>query len=162
MPPKTSTAAGGGDATDASFKFVFSVLKHCETIKPNWDEVAKENGIGYARNASSKFKDIVKKHGLEFKNGVILDPADPTLGGPASDTTPTKRAKATTPRKRKSEDSGSNTPKSSGKKKKSAPIFVKEEEEEDDDDDQEKVEETVKPEPEDTTEDVKTMVKAED
>lgn len=36
---------------DPQLQFLFSALKHSESLKINWDEVAKENGIGYARNA---------------------------------------------------------------------------------------------------------------
>ncbi len=52
MPPKASrvgAAASGVD--DPAFKFVLSVLKNCESIKPDWNEVAKENGIAYGKNA---------------------------------------------------------------------------------------------------------------
>jgi len=38
--------------TEEAYQFVFSVLKHCEGVKPDWNKVAAENGIGYGRNAS--------------------------------------------------------------------------------------------------------------
>lgn len=47
MPPKVAKTEDG----DPNFKFVFSVLKHCESVKPVWENVAKENGIGYGKNA---------------------------------------------------------------------------------------------------------------
>jgi hypothetical protein len=46
MAPSKST---GG--IDPNFKFLMSVLKNCEAIKPDWEVVAAENGISYARNA---------------------------------------------------------------------------------------------------------------
>lgn len=49
MPPKSAPAAGA--MPDPQLQFLFSALKHSESLKINWDEVAKENGIGYARNA---------------------------------------------------------------------------------------------------------------
>ncbi|EXJ79992.1 hypothetical protein A1O3_08278 [Capronia epimyces CBS 606.96] len=131
MPSKASVGSASGEA-DPAFKFVFSVLKHCESIKPNWEEVAKENGIGYARNASSKFKDIVKKHGLEFKGNTICDPADGGAEGAADEAKTPKKAKAATPRKRKSEDDSDMTPNSTGKQKKSAPFMAIEVKSEDD------------------------------
>jgi hypothetical protein len=48
MAPKASSAA---EATELRFKFVFSVLKNLETVKPDWEKVAEENGIGYGKNA---------------------------------------------------------------------------------------------------------------
>lgn len=47
MAPKAANPEGA----DPTSKFIFSVLKHCEQIKPDWDKVASENGIGYPRNA---------------------------------------------------------------------------------------------------------------
>ncbi|EHY56823.1 hypothetical protein ABEF92_000851 [Exophiala dermatitidis] len=127
MPPKVSAVSANGDG-DPNFKFVFTVLKHCESIKPNWEQVARENGIGYARNAASKFKDVVKKHGLRFENNRINDPETPRIGYDDEEVAPKtpKRAKAATPRKRKSEDDGTLV---IGKKKKSAPLVAKAEDE---------------------------------
>jgi hypothetical protein len=55
MPPKAASKARVGSAAagvgDPAFKFVFSVLKHCEMIKPDWERVADENGIAYGKNA---------------------------------------------------------------------------------------------------------------
>lgn len=45
MPPKVA------DPEAACLGFVFSVLRNCETIKPDWGEIAKENGISYGKNA---------------------------------------------------------------------------------------------------------------
>jgi hypothetical protein len=50
MAPRVA-AVNSGDASDAGFKFIFSVLKHTEQLKVGWTEVAKENGIRYDRNA---------------------------------------------------------------------------------------------------------------
>jgi hypothetical protein len=36
---------------NADLKYILSVLKACETMKPDWHQVAADNGIGYARNA---------------------------------------------------------------------------------------------------------------
>lgn len=50
MAPK---AKDGVSADAASFQFIFAVLMHNKsTIEPNWDDVAKECGISYGRNAS--------------------------------------------------------------------------------------------------------------
>lgn len=52
MAPKASKAStkseGGGDP---AFNFIFSVLKNCEAVKPDWNKVATENGIAYGKNA---------------------------------------------------------------------------------------------------------------
>jgi hypothetical protein len=49
MPPK---AAANVDALDgASAKFLLSALKSCSEFAPDWDQVAKEHDIKYARNA---------------------------------------------------------------------------------------------------------------
>jgi hypothetical protein len=48
MAPKASSSA---EAIELRFKFVFSVLKNLETVKPDWEKVAEENGIGYGKNA---------------------------------------------------------------------------------------------------------------
>ncbi|KAL2405696.1 hypothetical protein ABEF95_002671 [Exophiala dermatitidis] len=150
MPPKVSAVSANGDG-DPNFKFVFSVLKHCDSIKPNWEQVARENGIGYARNAASKFKDILKKHGLRFENNSIIDPEYPRTGYDDVDEAPKtpKRAKAATPRKRKSADDGTPV---IGKKKKSAPLVSKAEDDS---------EEEVKREEQDDKKAVFTLVKSE-
>ena len=44
-----SNRSDAGENTN--FKFLMSVLKHCEAIKPDWNLVARENGITHARNA---------------------------------------------------------------------------------------------------------------
>lgn len=50
MPPK---AKDGAPLDAANFQFIFAVLKHNKsTIEPDWEEVARECGISYARNAS--------------------------------------------------------------------------------------------------------------
>ena len=52
MPPKAArVSAAASGVSDPHFQFVLSVLKHCESIKPDWNEVAKENGIAYGKNA---------------------------------------------------------------------------------------------------------------
>jgi hypothetical protein len=49
MPPK---AAANVDSLDgASVKFLLSALKSCSEFAPDWDQVAKEHDIKYARNA---------------------------------------------------------------------------------------------------------------
>ena len=47
MPPKTTLT----ELNEGQIKFLFSVLKNCNEVKPDWNAVAAENGIGYARNA---------------------------------------------------------------------------------------------------------------
>lgn len=79
--------------------------------------------------SSSKFATIVKKHGLEFRNYAICDPADEGTAAVTGDEVKTPKKKAT-PRKRKSEDGHASTASTPGKKKKSAPFIIKE----DDDD----------------------------
>jgi hypothetical protein len=52
MAPKgarVGAAASGVD--DPAFQFVLSVLKFSDIVRPDWNEVAKENGIAYGRNA---------------------------------------------------------------------------------------------------------------
>jgi hypothetical protein len=50
MPPKPKD---GAPLDAANFPFIFAVLKHNKsTIEPDWEEVVRERGISYARNAS--------------------------------------------------------------------------------------------------------------
>ena len=52
MAPKAARASAASSGVDhPAFNFVFSVLKNCESIKPDWGAVAAENGIAYGRNA---------------------------------------------------------------------------------------------------------------
>ena len=49
MPPK---AVANVDSLDgASAKFLLSALKSCSELAPDWDQVAREHDIKYARNA---------------------------------------------------------------------------------------------------------------
>ena len=60
MPPKQSRVGATASGIDnPAFQFVFSVLKHCESIKPDWSAVATENGIAYGKNAYVFFIVIV-------------------------------------------------------------------------------------------------------
>lgn len=47
MPAKATLT----ELNEGQIKFLFSVLKNCDEVKPDWNAVAAENGIGYARNA---------------------------------------------------------------------------------------------------------------
>ncbi|KAJ9634108.1 hypothetical protein H2204_006439 [Knufia peltigerae] len=108
MPPKSVPAAGA--MPDPQLQFLFSALKHSESLKINWDEVAKENGIGYARNAATKFKNFVAKQGFKYENNSI-SPADGTA---------VKTPKTTPSRKRKVKDENDGqekTPSKAPKKK---------------------------------------------
>ncbi|KIX10113.1 uncharacterized protein Z518_01194 [Rhinocladiella mackenziei CBS 650.93] len=142
MAPRAASVSTTGDGVDPTLKFVFSTLKHVEQIKVNWEEVAKDNGIGYARNAASKFKDILKKHGMKFESGVIsgLGDASPTPKGSdgcaeSGESKTAKGMKKPSPRKRKAtghdgdevEDMTATTPKSAAKKKKYMTANVKKE-----------------------------------
>jgi hypothetical protein len=49
MPPKTAAAVDSLDA--ASVKFILSALKSCSEFAPDWNAVAKEHDIKYAKNA---------------------------------------------------------------------------------------------------------------
>lgn len=49
MPPKA--AKSGEDGPGSALKVFLSVMKNCDSIKPVWDNVAKEIGIGYGKNA---------------------------------------------------------------------------------------------------------------
>ncbi|OAL35526.1 hypothetical protein AYO20_05145 [Fonsecaea nubica] len=113
MAPRVGATASG--VGDPAFRFLLSVLKHCDQVKTDWNEVAKENGIAYARNASARFKSIIEQNGLKFENGAIIIPEDaedggvaaaakasPTLQGDNEPNTP-KRAKKTATRKRKAD-----------------------------------------------------------
>ena len=52
MAPKASrVGAAASGVSDPAFQFVLSVVKNLETCKPDWNEVAKENGIAYGKNA---------------------------------------------------------------------------------------------------------------
>ncbi|KEF61215.1 uncharacterized protein A1O9_02780 [Exophiala aquamarina CBS 119918] len=132
MPPKTANLEEG----DPTFKFVFSVLKHCEQVKPAWENVAKENGFGYARNAQAKFKGIVEKHGFKLEGGRIMGPGEDDVATPAGKiagstsvktpkTPKTPKSAATAGKRKASEMTGdvaAETPtKSAAKKKKAAP-----------------------------------------
>jgi hypothetical protein len=46
MAPKAT-----GNLDGASVKFLLSALKSCPEIAPDWDQVAREHGIKYAKNA---------------------------------------------------------------------------------------------------------------
>ncbi|KAK5064675.1 hypothetical protein LTR84_000509 [Exophiala bonariae] len=72
MPPKANKVAE--DGTTAAIKVFLSVMKNCESVKPAWDSVAKEIGIGYGKNAASKFKGLVEKHGYKFEGGRVTLP----------------------------------------------------------------------------------------
>ncbi|OQV05851.1 hypothetical protein CLAIMM_10513 [Cladophialophora immunda] len=87
MAPRVGAAASG--VGDTAFRFVLSVLKHCEQVKADWNEVAKENGIAYARNASARFKSILEQHGLRFENGAITILKDVGTGVTAAKPCPT-------------------------------------------------------------------------
>ncbi|KIW75980.1 hypothetical protein Z517_10725 [Fonsecaea pedrosoi CBS 271.37] len=116
MAPRVGATASG--VGDPAFRFLLSVLKHCEQVKPDWNEVAKENGIAWARNASARFKSIIEQNGLKFENGSILIPEDAEDGGviAATKASPTlqednepntpRRAKKTATRKRKADAAG--------------------------------------------------------
>ncbi|KAK4947933.1 hypothetical protein LTR10_013441 [Elasticomyces elasticus] len=140
MPPK-ATKPAGGDGPDPKFAFVWSVLRHAGELNVDWNGVAEDNGIGYARNASSKFKDIVKKQGFKFEGNKIclLDETPPAA---TAKPTAVRKRKATT---KKEEDDGEVESKTAAKKtKKSAPksaAKVKEEDEEAEDDEEEVKEE---------------------
>ncbi|KIW16641.1 hypothetical protein PV08_03829 [Exophiala spinifera] len=121
MAPKPAPADPA--APDPQLQFIFSALKHSESLKINWEEVAKENGIGYARNAASKFKNFVEKQGLKYENNAIRSAGDVTTS-----TTP----KNTPSRKRKvkgEDDSEDQTP---TKRKGKATAALKNEKGEDD------------------------------
>ena len=49
MAPKVAAAVESLDG--ASVKFLLSALKSCSEFAPDWDQVAKEHDIKYARNA---------------------------------------------------------------------------------------------------------------
>ncbi len=136
MPPKAGST--GGEAGDPRFKFVFSVLKNLEQVKPDWEKVAEENGIGYGKNAyvsplvfasytdtlatrATKFKGIAKDLGYNYEKNTIRPLGD----------TETKTAAATksssTSRKRKNKDDGENEAKTPSKRKQPAPVKVKDE-----------------------------------
>ncbi|KAI1614094.1 hypothetical protein EDD36DRAFT_486831 [Exophiala viscosa] len=145
MPPKAAKSANG-ESTDPNFAFVLSALRHAGEIKMNWDKVAEDNGIGYGKNASSKFKTVVKKQGFKFE-GNIITPLDDTPA-PARTLPAMVASKFTAPRKRKvttkkeDGDDAEEESKTVTKRKKAAPKSapkVKEEEEEveaeDDDED---------------------------
>lgn len=51
MAPKAGKASAKSEGGDPAFNFIFSVLKNCETVKPDWNKVAAENGIAYGKNA---------------------------------------------------------------------------------------------------------------
>jgi len=54
MPPKVT------DGEAAGFQFLFAVLKHNKsTIEPAWDDVARECGISYGRNASVTLPELL-------------------------------------------------------------------------------------------------------
>ncbi|KAK7894097.1 hypothetical protein LTR67_006799 [Exophiala xenobiotica] len=118
MAPKASSAA---EATELRFKFVFSVLKNLETVKPDWEKVAEENGIGYGKNAATKFKGIAKDLGYNYEKNTIRPLGDTDTKTPAS-------AKSTTSRKRKTKDDGEGEAKTPTKRKQSIPVKVKDEE----------------------------------
>jgi len=70
----------------------------------DWGEVAKDHGIGRKDNATTSFKTMMKKYGLEFANKkftVVEGIHSSNLG-----TTPTKpkTTKPKTPRKRKAKE----------------------------------------------------------
>lgn len=97
MAPK---AKDGVSADAASFQFIFAVLMHNKsTIEPNWDDVAKECGISYGRNANTKFKDLIRKHGYRIDSGkvVSIDKSAPTLAATPEKATPANGKKAKTP-----------------------------------------------------------------
>ncbi|EXJ72271.1 uncharacterized protein A1O5_04775 [Cladophialophora psammophila CBS 110553] len=133
MAPRGAAAASG--APDPAFKFILSVLKHSEQVKPDWNAVAKENGIAYARNATARFKTIIENNGLKFENGSITVPDGvgggiglATAGAGAGavgnaadggdDESKTPKSAKQTPRKRKAsaEDGDDTTARGSAKK----------------------------------------------
>ncbi|KAJ9603822.1 hypothetical protein H2200_012008 [Cladophialophora chaetospira] len=141
MPPKAARVGATTSGVDnPAFQFVLSVLKHCEAIKPDWNEVAKENGIAYGKNATARFKSIVANHGLNYADGKLTSPGDvdagtamavasPNGAGNATPKTPKSRGK-----KRKADDGDvvdGETPskKTSAKKGKKSQSVVKEEDE---------------------------------
>ncbi|KAK5459491.1 hypothetical protein LTS15_003619 [Exophiala xenobiotica] len=118
MAPKASSSA---EATELRFKFVFSVLKNLETVKPDWEKVAEENGIGYGKNAATKFRGIAKDLGYNYEKNTIRPLGDTEIKTPAA-------AKSTTSRKRKTKDDGESEAKTPTKRKQSNPVKVKDEE----------------------------------
>lgn len=60
----------------AHLEFIRSVLCHAGEVKIDWDAVATENGITRKDNATTKFKNIMKKHGLDYTQSKFFrDPA---------------------------------------------------------------------------------------
>ena len=49
MPPKVAASIDSLDG--ASVKFLLSALKSCSEFAPDWDQVARDHNIKYARNA---------------------------------------------------------------------------------------------------------------
>ncbi|KAK5956966.1 hypothetical protein OHC33_002455 [Knufia fluminis] len=80
------------------------VLTHLNDATVDWAEVAKERGISRKDNALTSFKQLIKKHGLEYTNNKFNAIAgfDASADGAAGGTPKVKKAR--TPRKRKSED----------------------------------------------------------
>ena len=143
MPPKAARVSASTAGVDnPAFQYVFSVFKHCDSItlnKPDWNEVAKEHGIAYGKNASdlphisspslshrstndknssARFKSIVENHGLAYGNNTITSPngvgAAVATAAPSADTdsAPPKTPKSRG-RKRKADgdDATEDTPK---------------------------------------------------
>lgn len=137
MAPKAKPESSG---VDSNFSFLFSILKNMEEIKPDWNTVASENGIGYARNvwvvsffhiwweyleklfgtltfhSQSKFSNLAKKYGFKFTNGKLeaLDDCGDTTAATSLPITPTAKTPKTPSVKKENTEDGTG----SGKKRK--------------------------------------------
>jgi len=113
-------------------KHLVVVLTHINDATVDWAEVAKERGISRKDNALTSFKQMIKKHGIEYnnKNFNLIADFDPVANGAPS--VATKPKKPRTPRKRRAEDESDETkeegasPTKKQKVKKAAELINKE------------------------------------
>lgn len=88
----------------AQFQHLTVVLTHLNDATVDWAEVAKERGVSRKDNALTSFKQLMKKHGLEYDNKKFNAIANFETAAGGSPAGISKTKKPYTPRKRKSED----------------------------------------------------------
>jgi len=69
------------------------VLTHLKDATVDWAEVAKERGISRKDNALTSFKQLMKKHGLDYDNKKFnaITGFEPGTDGPAAGTSKSKQ-----------------------------------------------------------------------
>lgn len=92
------------------------VLTHLNDATVDWAKVAEERGVSRKDNALSSFKQLMKKHGLQYDNKKFNRIVGFKFAADGSEGSTPKSKKPSTPRKRKSLDRNDD-----GKEKKASP-----------------------------------------